>query len=292
MSHVHHPTRVGFPTLTLPLLFALAACSGASQDEDSRSTATAAQSPGAASAASGVPGQDAMTGALNQVARTLPRGTLGPRYCLVRKIQQADGTWAKSRLPTIAVPRAEDWITHNDIPLVTIDHASNCPPTRMPWQQRRLKIDQDVAGTFPSSVVSSTAHLQAGLSGKLAAERNHPDAYLHAHSRCAGGSSGCGDMDVFDAYLYVVDITSDDRSDVPKLVFLDLFKPSDPSNACKAERPEYAVEPRGTTDCPLPDWVRLTFPDLFETMAAASWDGNGGDTGHLETGSGGGYEPP
>lgn len=221
-----------------------------------------------------------------------PAGT-GPDYCILRTVPGGSGQQVLTTMPIVSLPKAEDWSTVKNITLRSFKHDSNCPQENIGLAGSKLAISDSGSGQFEVTITGSGGDLMTqAFRYPNPDETAHAHAYLTAGARCEAGSEGCGALDHYDAYLYVVDVRPVANAKVPKLVLLDLFKPGDVAPACLLERLESAVDERDQpTGCELPDWVLREFP-LTASTAAETAMMPAVSPATLQTGTGGGYEPP
>lgn len=277
------------------VLIPLLTCSVSAREQPSESRGVAATPPVAA------PRQVQGT-AFNpptRPARQISRQRLGEQYCLVRTVDDGQGSSRTSQLPIVGVPNAGEWVTDENVDLKPVAaEQGNCGPSVAALPGNALSIKRGADDNhFEVSLLSvttpgdTTPLASATFSRPDASGTYQSDAFLYSRKNDASSSGNGGIFGQFDFYLYVVDIARSARSDVSKLVLVEWFDPQDPRSACHAERPETAMKRRADVSvCELPAWIPSSF----------GWPSNMGPAPKMrdvivsdkQTGTGGGYEPP
>lgn len=218
-------------------------------------------------------------------------------YCVVRSLTDSQNRPVSAKVPIFALVRAQDWTTLKDIPLNSNDHdhghVSACG-SDVSLAGNKLKISEGDDGAFDVTMDDANGRTMTRVFRYPSAANGTTmtNAYLVAdYKHCDEADADCGSLDHYDAYLYAVDMRrSASAPKVHKFVVLDLFDHIDPSEACRLERPEHAVESRDA-NCVVPALQPGITPPGGATSASPVADPPI-VPGKMQTGSGGGYEPP
>lgn len=271
-------------------LLPLVSCGVRAREQSSESQAASSPPPSSALQ----PVQAAAFNPVSRPARRISRQKLGEQYCLVRTVEDGQGSSRTLRLPVVGVPNADEWVTINDIELESVDQqAGNCGSSAAKLPGDRMRIEPGPDGNrFEVSIRAGTTVLaSATFSRPVPGAHYGSDGFLFSRKACISSSGNCGVFGEHDFYLYIVDVARNARSDVSKLVLLEWFDPENMRSECHAERPETSMRRRVDAGvCDVPAWI----PDSFGWPSDLEPALKGMDVPVYEkqTGTGGGYEPP
>ena len=267
----------------MALFCAVSACVSA-QD---RETATAAEASTESSAA--IPIERGLVVGASGVpeVRWLERFELGPEFCLMRVVPDGNGGTLETRIPVsgIRAARTTDWKTRKPIRLFDVQENTHCDKEVAINDGDTMDIDDRAGGGYRVRITNAQGAVRMDRVFGLASR--HAESHLYSRAeRCVVGKSGCFELDVHDAYLYLLDVRNA-KDQAAKVVMLDFFRsdrsPS-PNPKCEDERPDSSMRLRTQSmgTCPVPDW-------LLSKLGNAGWKSG---VVILQTGTGGGYEPP
>jgi hypothetical protein len=279
---------IGWPVAAAIPLILLAACSNGTQPENAARPPEPASPPSTSPVATPVaPPSPAATPGVRK-PRAIPAANVTGQFCLVRKVLTDPSNPVELRLPIAAV-RSDEWATMEDVELIKYQPQTNCKKSTFDPTGYKLKIAARTDGRFDVTVRSGPSEQDLALSQTFVLSQQ--GAFMSASSEiCTANNSDCGKFDGLNAYIYLTDIRNKE-GDLAKLVMIDFFDPTE-DPVCMAEQPlETATVIKIETNvvCDLPDWPKTTFGDPNDMNLRAT-PLSGFTT--MQTGSGGGYEPP